>query len=59
MGNSKDFHRIHIGIGRPENRSPDVVAKYVLSNFEQEEMDEMDNQDMLINIYSAIQSLQK
>ena len=29
--------RIGIGIGRPEDRDPNVVARYVLSNFEREE----------------------
>ena len=31
MLSSKDFHRIGVGIGRPESREPRVVANYVLS----------------------------
>jgi len=37
LGGYKDFVRIGIGIGRPEDRDPNVVARYVLSNFEREE----------------------
>ena len=42
MGNGKEFHRIHIGIGRPEDRSPEVVAKYVLSGFDEWDYEEME-----------------
>lgn len=37
LGGYKDFLRIGIGIGRPEDRDPNVVARYVLGNFEREE----------------------
>jgi peptidyl-tRNA hydrolase, PTH1 family len=35
----KNFVRIGIGIGRPESREPQVVADFVLSRFEQEELE--------------------
>jgi peptidyl-tRNA hydrolase, PTH1 family len=28
-----DFHRVRVGVGRPESTDPDVVAKYVLGRF--------------------------
>jgi len=30
---SPDFHRVRVGVGRPEATDPDVVSKYVLSRF--------------------------
>ena len=30
---SADFHRIRIGVGRPESTDPEVVSSYVLSRF--------------------------
>jgi PTH1 family peptidyl-tRNA hydrolase len=32
-----DFWRVRIGVGRPDSTDPDVVARYVLSRFEQPE----------------------
>lgn len=28
-----DFHRVRVGVGRPDTTDPDIVAKYVLSRF--------------------------
>jgi PTH1 family peptidyl-tRNA hydrolase len=28
-----DFHRVRVGVGRPESSDPEIVAKYVLSRF--------------------------
>jgi PTH1 family peptidyl-tRNA hydrolase len=28
-----DFHRVRVGVGRPDSTDPDVVASYVLSRF--------------------------
>jgi PTH1 family peptidyl-tRNA hydrolase len=30
-----DFHRLRIGVGRPDSRDPDVVADYVLHDFKE------------------------
>ena len=30
---SADFHRVRVGVGRPESTDPDIVAKYVLARF--------------------------
>lgn len=30
-----DFHRLRVGVGRPDSRDPDVVADYVLHDFEE------------------------
>ena len=38
FGGSKEFTRIAIGIGRPEERDPEIVANYVLANFIDTEM---------------------
>ena len=32
-----DFWRVRVGVGRPDSTDPDVVARYVLSRFEQPE----------------------
>lgn len=40
---SKDFKRLQIGIDRPASREPEVVAKYVLSQFGASEMEAMKN----------------
>jgi peptidyl-tRNA hydrolase len=34
LGGFKDFMRFGIGIGRPEQRDQNVVADYVLKNFD-------------------------
>ena len=44
MGGFKDFMRFGIGIGRPEQRDQNVVADYVLSNFDQSELDSLRNE---------------
>ena len=31
----EDFHRIRVGVGRPESSDPDVVSKYVLGRFQE------------------------
>jgi PTH1 family peptidyl-tRNA hydrolase len=30
-----DFHRVRVGVGRPDSTDPDVVAGYVLARFEE------------------------
>ena len=30
-----DFHRLRVGVGRPDSRDPEVVADWVLHNFEE------------------------
>jgi peptidyl-tRNA hydrolase, PTH1 family len=32
-----DFHRVRVGVGRPDSTDPDVVASYVLSRFSEPE----------------------
>ena len=34
-----DFWRVRVGVGRPDSTDPDIVARYVLSRFEQPEDD--------------------
>lgn len=34
-----DFHRVRVGVGRPETTDPDIVAKYVLSRFREPDSD--------------------
>ena len=34
---SPDFHRIRVGVGRPQTTDPDIVSKYVLGRFEEPE----------------------
>ena len=36
LGGAKDFHRVAIGIGRPEERDQSNVSAYVLTPFERE-----------------------
>ena len=36
---SEHFARIRVGIGRPESKESEVVAKYVLEDFPREEME--------------------
>ena len=31
----EDFHRIRVGVGRPDTTDPDLVAKYVLGRFQE------------------------
>jgi peptidyl-tRNA hydrolase, PTH1 family len=31
----EDFHRIRVGVGRPDSTDPDVVSKYVLGRFQE------------------------
>ena len=38
LGGTKQFTRIAIGIGRPVEREPEVVANYVLSNISESEL---------------------
>ena len=45
-----DYHRIRIGIGRPENKSE--VVDFVLSNFKDEELEKL--QDTIQNVKKAI-----
>lgn len=32
---SRDFHRVRIGVGRPDSTDPEVVSRYVLGRFEE------------------------
>lgn len=34
---SPDFHRVRVGVGRPDTTDPEIVAKYVLSRFREPE----------------------
>ncbi len=36
----EDFHRVRVGVGRPDSTDPDIVSKYVLGRF-QEDRDEV------------------
>jgi peptidyl-tRNA hydrolase len=44
LGGFKDFMRFGIGIGRPEQRDQNVVADYVLKNFDQSELETLRNE---------------
>ena len=35
----EDFHRVRVGVGRPDSTDPDVVAGYVLSRFAEPDSD--------------------
>jgi len=37
-----DFWRVRVGVGRPDSTDPDIVARYVLSGFEQPEAEVRD-----------------
>ncbi|MFL5909708.1 MAG: aminoacyl-tRNA hydrolase [Gaiellaceae bacterium] len=37
-----DFHRVRVGVGRPDSTDPDVVASYVLSRFSESEAEVRD-----------------
>jgi len=43
---TKDFHRLGIGIGRPESRDSDVVAKYVLGKLTSFEKEKLEGQSL-------------
>ena len=49
LGGIKNFIRVGIGIGRPESRDKNDVAKYVLSNFTFEELNVL-KKDVFQNI---------
>ena len=51
LGGAKDFHRVAIGIGRPEERDQDVVSSYVLSPFEGEVYENFFCKDAFPEIY--------
>ena len=42
LGGYKDFQRVAIGIGRPEERDKETVARFVLSKFSGAEMEVFD-----------------
>ncbi|SCU99913.1 LAME_0G06326g1_1 [Lachancea meyersii CBS 8951] len=50
-----DFYRLAVGIGRPEQRDPDVVAKYVLSKFPRNEIGVIETE----SVHSAMHHLKK
>jgi peptidyl-tRNA hydrolase, PTH1 family len=33
----EDFHRVRVGVGRPDSTDPDIVSKYVLGRFQEPE----------------------
>ena len=37
-----DFHRVRVGVGRPDSTDPDIVAAYVLGNWRRPEADVRD-----------------
>jgi len=39
---SADFHRVRIGVGRPDSTDPDIVAAYVLGRWRQPTADVLD-----------------
>jgi peptidyl-tRNA hydrolase, PTH1 family len=39
LGGEVDFHRVRIGVGRPDSTDPDIVAAYVLGRWQQPEAD--------------------
>ncbi|CUS22196.1 LAQU0S04e10418g1_1 [Lachancea quebecensis] len=49
------FYRLAVGIGRPDERDPDVVAKYVLSRFPQHELAVIETDSLVL----ALKLLQK
>ena len=49
----KDYIRVRVGIGKPENKSD--VANYVLSNFSKEEFDKL--KDIISHIIKSIDAL--
>lgn len=50
-----DYLRVRVGIGKPQNKS--LVANYVLSNFSQEEFQNLDG--IISHTIDAIEALQK
>ena len=53
LGGFKDYLRFGIGIGRPDDREQNVVAEYVLSNFQREELETLQN-DVFSKIYGRL-----
>jgi PTH1 family peptidyl-tRNA hydrolase len=51
---SEEFARVRIGIGRPQSKDSQVVAKYVLDQFEEEEIKEIRGQ-----AYQAVMEILK
>ena len=37
-----DFHRVRVGVGRPDSTDPEVVASYVLSRFRESDQEVRD-----------------
>ena len=54
LGGYKDFQRIAIGIGRPEERDPETVARFVLSKFSCLEMEVFDEQRTFAEVKELI-----
>jgi peptidyl-tRNA hydrolase, PTH1 family len=48
-----DFWRVRVGVGRPDSTDPDVVARYVLSRFDE------DDDEVLELIQRAVQSTER
>ena len=46
LSDHQDFHRLGIGIGRPESRDSNVVAKYVLGKFTSFEKEKLGGQSL-------------
>jgi peptidyl-tRNA hydrolase, PTH1 family len=45
---SPDFHRIRVGVGRPDSTDPDIVAAYVLGRWRQPAADVADLVDRAV-----------
>ncbi|CEP64545.1 aminoacyl-tRNA hydrolase LALA0_S12e01354g [Lachancea lanzarotensis] len=50
-----NFYRLAVGIGRPLQRDPDIVAKYVLSKFTNQELRTIQTE----SLFKAMEHLQK
>lgn len=54
LGRTK-WWRVGVGIGRPESREPDVVAKYVLSKMSGRERDALENS--AVQVFKALEEI--
>lgn len=57
LGGYKDFYRVRIGIGRPDERDPATVAAYVLNNFNRKELEVFDELQTFNEVYKSLESL--
>jgi PTH1 family peptidyl-tRNA hydrolase len=54
LGKTK-WWRVGVGIGRPDSREPDVVAKYVLSKMSSRERDALENS--AVGVFKALEEI--